>query len=495
MRITNKPLVEISEWLFLAVTVLGCGMTLRVATYQFKVPYQLNYEEGNILNAAVRIIHGANPYPAIQPPVYVFNNYGPFVYYLITPLVKHFGPVFTYPRVVVCLAGLIIVALILALLRRAGGSWKLSTAFGLLYLTMPVVHDWVYLLRVDLPGIVLTLAGLGVCWAYPRFWYLAAPLFVAAIFCKYTLIAAPAACCLFFALRKQWDKAIGLAACVGGLSLFLFLVLEKTTQGWFAFYMFRTHPDPYFFSQWEEMFFPALGVHAVLVILVIVLAVEDVRRRRASLPVIYFSLATLMTLTAGKAGSDTNHLLEWLASLCLVGGLGYHSLRQRVHAGWALTLMPVSLLLVVLFTLPLDLDVEPARDGCAEAYAFVKDAPGSHILSENVGAVVLAGKLVTFSNPFVYTFLVKSSALAEDELAGEIRARYYDAILLDQDLDVLKEEAAEPKSPDTLWYAGFLKALEQNYHPVRHFKCTGANFAYEPNAPSSGREHVSILKP
>ncbi len=477
VKMKNKKLLEISEWLFLAATVLGCGMTLRVAIYQLKVPYQLNYEEGNILNAAVRINQGANPYPAIHPPVYVFNTYGPLVYYLISPLVKHFGPVFTFSRVVVCVAGLIVAALIIALLHRTGVSWKLGASFGLVYLTLPVVQDWVYLLRVDLVGIVLTLAGLGVCWAIPRRWYLAAPLFVAAIFCKYSLIAAPAACCVFFAFRKEWYKAAGLAACVGGPSLFLFLVLEKATQGWFAFHMFRTHPDPYFFSQWAEMFLPALGVHAVLVILVMVQAVEDMRRHRVSLPMIYFSLATLMTLTGGKVGSDTNHLLEWLAALCLAAGLGYHALKHRIHAGWALALVPVELSLVVLFTLPLELDVEPARDGCPEAYAYVNDHYGSHFLSENVGAIVLAGKPVTFSNPFVYWFLVKSSALSEDELAREVDARYYDAVLLGKDLNTLK------KQPDTFSYASFLGALEQNYHFVRQFKCTNANFAYEPNSP------------
>jgi hypothetical protein len=287
----NQRLLEISEWALLATATLGCLMTLRVAIYQFVVPYQLNYEEGNILNAAVRIIQGANPYPAIQPPIYVFNTYGPVVYYLITPPVKHFGPVFLYPRVLICIAGSIITALIVVLLRRAGISLKMSRSFGLLYLTLPVVQDWVYLLRVDLVGIVFTLAGLGVCWAIPRRWYLAAPLFVAAIFSKYNLIAAPAACCVFFAFRKEWYKAAGLAACVGGPSLFLFSVLEKATRGWFAFHMFRTHPDPYFFLKWAEMFLPALGLHAVLMILVIVLEVEDMRRHRVSLPMIYFSLA------------------------------------------------------------------------------------------------------------------------------------------------------------------------------------------------------------
>ncbi|HJY86775.1 MAG TPA: glycosyltransferase family 87 protein [Candidatus Acidoferrales bacterium] len=461
-------------------------MTLRLAIYQFVVPYQLNYEEGNILNAAVRIVQGANPYPAIQPPIYVFNTYGPLVYYLIAPLVKHPSPVFTLPRVTICTTGLIVAALIVILLRRAGVSWKLSLSFALLYLTMPAVHDWVYLLRVDLVGIPLTLAGLGVCWILPRRWYLAVPLFVAAIYCKFTLIAAPAACCLHFAFRKEWRRTAGLAASIGGLSLVLFFVLERATQGWFAFNMFRTHPDPYLISQWAQLFFPALRVHAVLVFLALALAAEDVRRGHPSLPVIYFVLGTGMTLTAGKVGSDTNHLLEWLAALCLTAGLGYHALQQRGRRGWALALVPAALALVVLFTLPFDLDVEPARDGCREAYAYVKDHSGDHFLSENVGAIVLAGKPVTFSNPFVYAFLVKSGALSDDELAREIRERYYDAVLLDGDLDALKNQAADPKSPDTFWYADFLDALGQNYHPARQFKCIGARFAYEPNPPSAG---------
>src|ERR1700731_3154808 len=113
----NQKLLDISEWAFLITAAIGCLMTMRLAIYKFTLPYQLNYEEGNVLNAAVRIAHGANPYPAIQPPVYVFNPYGPLVYYLITPLVNHFGPVFTYPRILVFVAGLIIVALIIALLR------------------------------------------------------------------------------------------------------------------------------------------------------------------------------------------------------------------------------------------------------------------------------------------------------------------------------------------------------------------------------------------
>jgi len=101
VEMKNQRLLEISEWTLLAAAAAGSLMALRVAIHQFAVSYQLNYEEGNILNSAVRIIHGANPYPAVQPPVYVFNTYGPVVYYLIAPLVKLFGPSFEYPRMLV----------------------------------------------------------------------------------------------------------------------------------------------------------------------------------------------------------------------------------------------------------------------------------------------------------------------------------------------------------------------------------------------------------
>ena len=477
----NQKLLEISEWVFLAALALGAALTLRLAIHQLPIPYQLNYEEGNVLNAAVRITQGANPYPAVRPPIFIFNSYGPVAYYLIAPLVKHFGPVFLYPRLIICIAGLTIAALISVLLLQVGVGWKVAVSFGLLYLTMPVVQDWIFLLRVDLLAIALTLAGLTVCCVYAHGWYLAVPLFVASIYTKQTMIAVPAACCLLFVLRKEWRKAATMAALMVGLSLALFLVFQIETRGWFAFHIFRTYREPYFLSNWTEIFLPALFVHALPVILAIAMVVRDIRNRDGSLPGIYFALATLMTLTGGKVGSDTNHLLEWLASVCIAAGLGYHALRRHVRAGWALAVVPISLSAIVLFNLPLGLDVEPSRDGCPEAYAYVKGHPGTHFLSGNVGALVVAGKPVTFSDGFAYAFLVKSSTLSDEELAGEVRDRYYNAILLGQPLDVLKDQASDPKSPDTYLYADFLEALQRNYHLVRQFSCTEARFAYEPN--------------
>src|SRR5260370_21992847 len=97
-----------------------------------------------------------------------------------------------------------------------------------------------------------------------------------------------------------------------------------------------------------------------------VLAVEDMRRLRVSLPMIYFSLATLMTLTGGKVGSDTNHLLEWLAALCLSAGLGFHAPKSPAHRAWASALLSDGLSVVGVFPLSLtsDLAAQPTVRPC-----------------------------------------------------------------------------------------------------------------------------------
>ena len=46
------------------------------------MPYEMNYEEGNILNSAVRITQGLTPYPDPHSFPNVLSPYGPIPYYL-----------------------------------------------------------------------------------------------------------------------------------------------------------------------------------------------------------------------------------------------------------------------------------------------------------------------------------------------------------------------------------------------------------------------------
>src|SRR3954470_16038060 len=89
------------------------GLTLAIAAVTFirvwqffstlpiRAPFQYDYEEGNILNALLRITQGATPYPDPRSLPNVINPYGPVAYYLLVLPVKAFGLAFVYPRAMI----------------------------------------------------------------------------------------------------------------------------------------------------------------------------------------------------------------------------------------------------------------------------------------------------------------------------------------------------------------------------------------------------------
>lgn len=480
---TGRRLLEKCELLCSAAVAVASVLSLWSAANLIALPYQLNYEEGNELNAALRIVQGATPYAPPGESLYVFNPYGPVPYHLWGLLVKWFGVSFAYPRLLVLLSALLISLLLSLLLRHWTGSWSLGLSFGFLYLALPVTRQWLPLLRVDLIGIAFTLGGLYVFTVFPRRWYVGIPLFVAAIFCKYTLLAAPTACLVFLLLHKEWRRATWFATSIGLLAVLLFAWMQRATQGWFGFHMFWTHQDPIAPSHlWAVS--AMLLIHLPLIIPAILLALHELSNRAESLPLIYWGVCCLTTLTVLKAGSDLNHMLEWVAALCLCAGFGYHWLRTQPSGAPTAALISAMLAaFVLLMGLALTWRAGQLSEyaDCSQVYDYVKNHPGNRILSGNVGAVVMAGKPVFFSNPFVYGFLVKSSILSDAGLSNLVRARYFHVILLDENVEHLKEKAMDPSSPDSIWPTSFVDALEENYRPVRQFICKEANFAFEPS--------------
>src|SRR6187401_1192248 len=78
------------------------------------VPFQCDYEEGNILNAFTLILRGGTPWPDPRPLPSYMNPYGPVAYYLLILPVRIFGLELVYPRamilgLVLLIAGLLAV--------------------------------------------------------------------------------------------------------------------------------------------------------------------------------------------------------------------------------------------------------------------------------------------------------------------------------------------------------------------------------------------------
>lgn len=476
----TAALLRRSEILLLVAVALGCIGTLGFAAALIPHPFAMNFEEGNILDAALRILHGQTPYPPVGGPPYVVSPYGPVFYYSLAPLVKLFGAGFTAPRLFVLVSGIMVVLLLVFLLKQWTGSWLGALSFGLLFLAMPLVRNWIFVLRVDMFALALTLAGLYV-FSSSRQTMLPALLFLAALFSKITALAAPIACWLYLLLAGERRRAWSFAGWMTGLGLAGLAALAYATHGWALFHMFMTHPDPYSIAHYFANAGPVALVNIILLIAVAALAVRDFRRRTFSLPLIYFGLATLMTFTAGKLGSDPNHLVEWQAAMCLAGGCGYQALRSDAQPEPALALIPLGLALLALVAIPHSRKPGSAFAGCPAAYHFASAAPGE-LLTENPGAAVVSGKKIWLSNSFEYAFLGKAGRLNQEPLIRMVQERFFGAILLGSNLADLEKAAAHPDAPQSIWPPGFVSALAANYHQAGQFTCPNAAFAFEPQA-------------
>jgi hypothetical protein len=469
-------LLEGCEWVFASVVAVGCLTSLKNVWGFVGLPYQLNYAEGVILSGVQRLMEGQSLYPSSRQFPVILNVYGPVYYGVGACLLKWFGLTFAPLRLLTIVSAVVVAGLVALLLHHLTASWKLGLSFGFFFLTLPSVQDWLPLVRVDMPGLALSLAGL---YLYSRFrdqWYVSIPFFIAASFCKYSFVAAPSACFLDLLFQKRWKQTAWFAGSLVLLSGVALLGLQSTTGGGFAFDTLQSHADPFRIERVLFFLNFALHQHPFLFVLGFGLALRDLRRGVATLPSLYLAFSTLTLISAGVNGSDYNHLLEWTAVLCLCGGMSYHLLRQQAPEAKALLLVPGVLAVFILVTLRPPFAYARYAE-CQDAYAYVKHHPGRRILAEDVGAVVMAGKSVQLSDPYIWTWLVRRKGWSDAELQSLVRAHAFDAIILSGPINWQKGMGDASR-----WPLPSLNALQENYRPVRIFDCQDAQIAYEPFA-------------
>jgi len=466
------------EWLTAALVAVSALVCLWQAMGEARLPFQLDYEEGNILNAGVRIVHGLTPYPDPRAYPNALNPYGPVGYYLVALCVRVGAVGFTLSRLLMLACGVGIALLLWMLIREGTGSAALATVFGLYFLANGVSRVWLPLLRVDLLAIALTLAGFWICLRNPqRWWWLAAGLFSLALLVKYTALAAPAAAVLFLASRGEWKRALAVAGTIAAVCLAVCYWFQVGTDGAFFFHLFRTHSDPYSLRRFMMIF--GLVRWSLLPLAPLVVAFLLLRARQAPAALFYLLCAGgVVLVTAGKEGSAMNHFLELVAAACLAAALGYQALANVARLR---PMLPVfagicgvaALYFAGLFTSNARL-VPLAVSGCPELYRRVKESPAPFVLSENVGAVVLAGKEPVVSNPFVLTYLVRSHQLSNAPLEDAVSARSFGLIILSMEPQAILQLGS------TRWWGRLAEAMDKNYFITSVYDCTDGNVLLTP---------------
>jgi len=484
---------ELALLALLAWRVLGAALALRAHALS---PFQFDYGEGNVLATLARIAHGLTPYPDPRAFPNAIDPYGPVGYYLLAIPVKLFGVSLLAPRMLVIASVVAICVLVALTIARATRSVAAAVIFGAIYAALPLVAGMGALLRVDLVGLALSIGGLYLFTRgmvagsldsskidnrkstiendfRPGFAYAAAALFVAAVFCKHSLLAAPAACTLYLVARRRWRQAANFAGAGAALGVAAFGIAEWLTRGYFAEHLFLTHPDPFSWNGYAlRITRLAIGA-APLLAMAAVRIIGELRRKQLSVASWWFLLATMTAITAGKQGSGWNHFLEWTAALCLCAGLGWDLVRRARPAA---VLFAAWLAVMLVWPAQSMFDWSNGLQQCPEAYAYIGAHAGDRALSENVSALLLGGKTVWVLDPFVYSQIAMHGTWRDDVIEPRLRSRWFDMVVTRRDYT---------QSPDALrrgverFSAGTVQALKANYRVARSFQCTDANVIFE----------------
>jgi hypothetical protein len=459
-------------------------------------PFEFDYGEGIVLWQAAHVTRLASAYASISHYPYIVFHYPPF-YHLVSWMVsKLTGNLLFAGRLVTLLSTLALCLTLGWTVYRSvpARAPKLAAIGGAVFASaLPCGldnMDWALLMRVDMLGLSLTFAGLAV-FIFGRtaiLRYAAFALFVASMYTKQSLIAGALACLIVAAILniRQAMKLLLFAAALGALVLTL---LVLATHGQVIRHLFLYNQNTFSLRRAIRLIDENVQLTLPLLVLACAGALSPLadaarafsRRRLAPLRArllrstyrlalftftIHFFVSGIVSLTVGKAGANSNYLLEWNLSACTLAGL----VMARLIWSWkAIRLVPAAA--AVAYLLPLLMVAQQA----VSAFRFV--APSSSlrqeyadnvrnsetllrilqsspepVMSENMTLLYRAGKQVPFE-PAIVTQLAATGVWDETPLVDMIHERAFSVMLI-HDID----------DPDR-YSPAIARAIKENYEP------------------------------
>ncbi len=217
-------------------------------------PYQVDREEGYLLNQAILLSHGQGIYPSLADYPYIVGNYPPLYPLVYACAVKIFGPSLAAGRAINLAAALAILAGLGAYAWRGTRRAYLAALAPALFAATWDFNQWIAYARVDLLALALTWWGLMRFAANPERGGArgTAVLFALALFTRQTMLAAPAAALATLAAQRRWEPfralLLRLAAYCGGAYVLLFLLTGGRAFDHLVIY----NANPYFWKQTSQ---------------------------------------------------------------------------------------------------------------------------------------------------------------------------------------------------------------------------------------------------
>jgi uncharacterized membrane protein (UPF0136 family) len=458
--------------------------------------FQLDAEEGFVLEHAVALARGESMYRPIDREPYIVGSYPPLFAWTLG-IVN--GPAVDLKSMgrgrMLTIAATLGTGLLLALMVALRTRRVLPAVLApLLFLISYEVYQWSAFVRVDLPALFVSLAGVAVFLAAARRWMLAASalLFVAAVYTKQTAVLAPLACALALARHDRrglaWFAGVGL-----GAGAIIFIILQARTDGEFfphAIAYNRNRMDwigwrrlmeneIWFFHRW--LLLAVVGAAAARLMLRCPVANEPspaARRRerphaRGTVE-IYTFLATLSLLSYAKVGAAPNYVLEPLAAWALFVSESLGRLMERLagRPDWRARLAVwgvAGLLLIHGLYANLNRDGGPPyvlrsptpnaawNAGAREVLLAARQSRGD-VFSEEAVFPLLAGKRVVWQS-FIMSQLAREGLAGDAPMVEMLRERRLGLFIATADLS----PADAAQTHYDRYTPAVVEALQANY--------------------------------
>lgn len=470
----------IPPWLLLSMAVLMLFLAAGLATFAFKAVSsmtlldELDYGEGILMWQALHVTDLKQAFRPVETYPHIVFHYPPLYHLASRAMTPVTGNLLTAGRLVSILS-LLGTCLMLGLLTLmcfpsgSGRALRYITSFsaaGFIF-TLPT-SPWGTFMRVDTLAMLLVFSGLAlfiVAKGRPWLAFAAFACFLAAVYTKQTMIAAPAAC-LLLAFLETPRLAVRLLVFTIASGLSILTAMYFLTDGGFLLHLFGYNQNPFSLTRLVRFWIEHISLSTALLSVAIMFPLAVFRLRRVGLPTLiqrfrnalggtmfercatvatlHFWFAAVVTLTVGKEGSYYNYFFELDLSLSLLSGLfvgwllSHPTTRQRgPYALLAVLVVPL-LLLHSVRTLQAFRDTtarffRPVETYSTELVEFVRTLPGP-VYSEDMTILMRAGKGIS-AEPAIITCLAKLGKWDETPFVRRIEEGQFQAIIIYTTLD------------------------------------------------------------
>ena len=302
----------------------------------FRFPFDYDQGEGFELMDTVLFSQGEWPYRDNDSYPFYSSNYPPLFHVITVPLVWAFGPQYWTGRLVSYAGTLITAVAIGYAVQKAGKRWWLSMLAGLAFLASnyvyhvgPLFRQHMFMVMFETVAVVYLARTVEKEEADGRLYNKRLLVVVALLlFAGYTkqLAYATVAAVFIFLFLRQPKRAIIWAIPFAAVTGLVFLWINVSTDGYWFLNTVTANINPFVPGQAEGLFRQWFRLHMVLTVTAVLYAVYQLYFERLSLYSIWFVVAVVNSITAGKWGAGESYFATAIAASCILTGFAFNRL-------------------------------------------------------------------------------------------------------------------------------------------------------------------------